>query len=144
MLEDDMQIIFPCFNKQFKCAGILILVRPTNSYWKLEIRISNYRLNGPRITEPGYTCVTTFQMMPIAARQDRGHYSNLFSVHYSEGNIFHVTSENTFEGAFSVFVPTVEKQARICGRNNASLLTASNSRFNSASQAISNEKAMVS
>ena len=47
--------------------------------------------------EPGYTCVTTFQMMPIAARQERGHYSNMISVHYSEGNIFHVTSETLFK-----------------------------------------------
>ena len=36
-------------------------------------------------------------MMPIAARQDRSHYSNLFSVHYSEGNIFNVTSETLFK-----------------------------------------------
>ena len=35
--------------------------------------------------------------MPIAARQKRGHYLNLFSVHYSEGNIFHVTSETLFK-----------------------------------------------
>ena len=97
MLANDTRIILPCFNKQFKCAGILILVRPTNSYLKLEIRISNYRLNGPRITEPGYTRATTFQVMPIAARQDRGHYLNLFSVYYSEGNIFHDTSEIRFK-----------------------------------------------
>ena len=36
-------------------------------------------------------------MMPIAARQDRGHYLNLFSVHYSEGNVVHVTSETLFK-----------------------------------------------
>ena len=35
--------------------------------------------------------------MPIAARQDRGHYLNLFSVHYSEGNVVHVTSETLFK-----------------------------------------------
>ena len=35
--------------------------------------------------------------MPIAARQDRGHYPNLFSVLYSEGNIFHVASETLFK-----------------------------------------------
>ena len=47
----------------------------------LKIRISNYRLNEARISEPGYACATTFQMMPIATRQKRGHYLNLFPVH---------------------------------------------------------------
>ena len=42
---------------------------PGSSSWKLETRISSFiRLNGARTLNPGYTCTTTIQMMPIAAR----------------------------------------------------------------------------
>ena len=56
--------------------------------WNLGTQISKYNmLNGARILEAGYTYASTFQNMPIAARQ-ASHHSNRFSVHQSKGNIF--------------------------------------------------------
>ena len=98
-------------------------------YWlqnsKLKSRISNYRLNEVRILEPGYTCVITFQILPIAVRpKKRGLIRIGFQFTRVNESIFHFISETIFkELSFSMLVPSVEKQAPISGGNNAGSLS---------------------
>ena len=83
-------------------------------------------------------------MMPTVARQKRDIIQIVQFTRVKE-IIFHDTPKTLFrELSQSWYQLTVEKHARIWGRNKAFLSTAPNSRFSSASQAISNEKTMVS
>ena len=103
--------------------------------WKLEVKTVDYKrqaFRGPVIA----LIYLHYHLSKCAysSQTKMRHYSNRFSV-YEEGKRKHlfIHLRNHFQGSFSVILPAVERQARILGRNIASLSTAPKSRFSLAS-----------